>query len=463
MELISKGLWRGQQLHVLAFSCIGSENRCAGKAEQVIILERLDNLSVHISKLAAVAFVKDDNAMLAEHLVSLVFRDKVVQLLDGGDDDFILVVAAFFVPVLKLPLQHSGRSVAVGRAFFKAVIFLHGLIVQVFSIHYKQNLVHIRKCGSKLCGLEGSQGFAASCGVPDVSSGIQRSHPLVVGGYLDAVQDALGRCNLIGTHDHQNFFCCENTILGQHIQNRVLGKEGFRKINQVCNYLIVAICPEGSKFKAVAGFLGFLFCSFAHLFDVAVSGGVGVILGMGSIRDNENLHILIQAACRPEAVSLVAFDLIKGFPNSNAPALQLHMDEGQTVDHKRYIIACVVLAFGFLILVDDLQTVVVNVLFVDQLNILRSSVIPAEYLYMIRLDGTAFFNDAFVGIGKGFCEETLPLAVSKGIVVQKRELPSEVGDQTAFVMDGKILIPLRGQQPDELLFQSRFALKAVRA
>ena len=97
------------------------------------------------------------------------------------------MIAAFFVPVLKLSLQYSGRSVAVGRAFFKTVIFFHGLIVQVFSIDYKQNLVHIRQCGCKLCRLEGSQRFTASCGVPDVSSGIQCSHLLVVGGYLDAV------------------------------------------------------------------------------------------------------------------------------------------------------------------------------------------------------------------------------------------------------------------------------------
>ena len=231
MELITKGLRRGQQLHVLAFSCIGGKNRCAGKAEQVIILERLDNLSVHISELATMALVKDDNSVFAEHLMSLVFRDKIVELLDGCDDDFIPVEASFFVPVLKLPLQDSGRSVAVGRTFFKAVIFFHGLIVQVFSINHKQNLVHIRKCGSKLRCLEGGQRFSASRGVPYVSSGIRRSHLLVIGGYLNAVQDALSRCNLIGTHDQQNFFRCENTVLGQYIQNRMLGKEGLCKIN----------------------------------------------------------------------------------------------------------------------------------------------------------------------------------------------------------------------------------------
>ena len=309
---------------------------------------------MHISKLTAVALVKDDNAMLVEYLMPLVLGHEVVQLLNGRDDDFILVVAAFFVPVLKLSLQYSRRSVAVGRTFFKAVIFFHGLIVKVFSVNHEQNLVHIRKCGCKLCGLERSQRFSASCGMPDITSGINRSHLLVVGRNLDAVQNTLGCRNLIRSHNHQNFFRCENTILCQHIQNGVLGKECFRKINKVCNYLIVAVCPERSKLKAVACFLRFLFCRFAHFLDVAVSGGVGIILGVRSIGDNENLHILIQAACRPKAISLIAFDLVKGFTDCNATAFQFHMDKGQTVDKDRHIIASIVLALGFLVLVDNL-------------------------------------------------------------------------------------------------------------
>ena len=31
---------------------------------------------------------------------------------------------------------------------------------------------------------------------------------------------------------------------GSAIQNSVLRKERFRKINKVCNYFIVAVCPE---------------------------------------------------------------------------------------------------------------------------------------------------------------------------------------------------------------------------
>ena len=81
----------------------------------MIFFERLYNLCVHISELATVALVKDNHAMLVKHFMSFVLGHKVIQLLNGCDDDFILMVAAFFVTVLKLSLQYSGRSIAVGR------------------------------------------------------------------------------------------------------------------------------------------------------------------------------------------------------------------------------------------------------------------------------------------------------------------------------------------------------------
>ena len=35
----------------------------------------------------------------------------------------------------------------------------------------------------------------------------------------------------------------------------MLGKEGLGEIDEIGNDLVVAVCPEGSKLKAVAGFL----------------------------------------------------------------------------------------------------------------------------------------------------------------------------------------------------------------
>ena len=125
--------------------------------------------------------------------------------------------------------------------------------------------------------------------------------------------------------------------------------------------------------KAVAGLLALLLGRFAHLLNVAVTGGIGIILRVCTVGDNENLHILIQSACRPEAVALIALDLIEGFTDGNAAPFQLHMNQRQTVDEYRHIIAIIMrstLRRGNLVLIDDLQVVIVNILLVDELNVL---------------------------------------------------------------------------------------------
>ena len=196
---------------------------------------------------------------------------------------------------------------------------------------------------------------------------------------------------------------------------------------------------------------------------MAIPGGIGVILGVRSIGNDENLHILIQTTCRKEAVSLITFDLIKGFPDGNASAFQLYMDKRQTIDQNGHIIACIVVTFGFFILVDNLKAIIVNILFVNNLNILGSSVIPPKHFDMIGLHGAAFLYDSLVRVGKRFRKEPLPLAVGKGIVIQNLQLSSKIRNQTVFIMNRKVLIPLHGQQSDEFLFQSLFTLEAVRA
>ena len=107
VELIAKGLRRGQHRQMLALACVCGKDRCACKTEQMIFLERLYDFCVHISELAAVALVEDDNAMLVEYLVSLVLAHEIIQLLNGCDDDLVFVETAFFVSVLKLSLQNS--------------------------------------------------------------------------------------------------------------------------------------------------------------------------------------------------------------------------------------------------------------------------------------------------------------------------------------------------------------------
>ena len=89
---------------VLVAACIGCENRRTCKAKDVIILKILGNLLMHLAKLTAMAFVKDKHDMLTVNRVSGIFRDKGIQLLNGGNKDFVLVEVPVSIFVFKLTL-----------------------------------------------------------------------------------------------------------------------------------------------------------------------------------------------------------------------------------------------------------------------------------------------------------------------------------------------------------------------
>ena len=113
--------------------------------------------------------------------MSLIAGNKQRQLLNRCDDDFISMRVALGVPVFQLALQHLRGGVAVGCTFFKAVIFFHGLVVQILAVYHEQNLINIGKIGRQLRRFEGGQRFAAACCVPDVPACGQRSRLLVIG------------------------------------------------------------------------------------------------------------------------------------------------------------------------------------------------------------------------------------------------------------------------------------------
>ena len=128
MELVAKRLLRGAKVWILAGPGVDGEDRRTGEAEQVIVLKGLCNGLVHVAKLAAVTFVENDDKMQPERRVAFIFAHKNIKLLDRRDDDPR-------VRVFHLPLQNGGAGVAVGRALFKAVVFFHRLIIQVFAVY----------------------------------------------------------------------------------------------------------------------------------------------------------------------------------------------------------------------------------------------------------------------------------------------------------------------------------------
>ena len=104
----------------------------------MIFLEALDNGCMHVPELAAVALVKDDDHMLLVDIMAGILLDEGGELLDGRDDDM-------GVRILQLALQNHGTGVAVGSAFLKTVVFLHGLVVQILTVYHKEDLIDIRK------------------------------------------------------------------------------------------------------------------------------------------------------------------------------------------------------------------------------------------------------------------------------------------------------------------------------
>ena len=49
------------------------------------------------------------------------------------------------VRILQLTLQDYGAGIAVGSTFLEAVVFLHGLVVQILTIYHKEDLIDIGK------------------------------------------------------------------------------------------------------------------------------------------------------------------------------------------------------------------------------------------------------------------------------------------------------------------------------
>ena len=143
---------------------------------------------------------------------------------------------------------------------------------------------------------------------------------LIVVRNLNAVQNTLRCCNLIRTHDHQHLFRSENTVSGDDVKQRVLGKEGFGKIYYIRNYLVIGIGPVACKLKAVAG-LGLLGLAAHCILDCIDTGSIRVILGQRTVGDNKNLHIFEESAARPEGITLVTLNLVERFADRHSPAL----------------------------------------------------------------------------------------------------------------------------------------------
>ena len=121
--------------------CILSKDRCTGETEYLQVSEEMYNVLVALSKMAAVALIKDHHNLLVTHaldaLAVVVLLDRRIQLLDGCEDNLLVRIEAFdkLVGIL--------RSINCTR--LESLILCLRLCVQVMTVNNKEHLVYAIK------------------------------------------------------------------------------------------------------------------------------------------------------------------------------------------------------------------------------------------------------------------------------------------------------------------------------
>ena len=125
---------------------------------------------------------------------------------------------------------------------------------------------------------------------------------LIQDGSFNAVENALCCRDLVRTHDQQQLINGKNAVLRQHGQKCVLGHERLCKRDQIHDRLIACIRPPGRELKRVGGLpLVPPWVSLTRYFlHVKVAGGVGVVLGLRAVGDDEQLDVLEESLISPE-------------------------------------------------------------------------------------------------------------------------------------------------------------------
>lgn len=166
----------------------------AGRSRETEILclfeEALD-VVVHLSELAPVALVDDEDHLLVrqvlEILLVMVRLDRDGHLLDGGADQFLVLV-------LELLHQYPRVVRGIHAAFLEAVVLLHGLGIQVAPVHEEDDLLHLRLKGKELRALPRGERLAGTGGVENEAA-LVRVEGLPHKG--------LGGKYLVRAHDHE--------------------------------------------------------------------------------------------------------------------------------------------------------------------------------------------------------------------------------------------------------------------
>ena len=105
------------------------------------------------------------------------------------------------------------------------------------------------------------------------------------------------------------------------------------------------------------------------------------------------------------------------------------------------------------ILIDHLQSVVMDMFLVNQTYILCCTIVTFQILNIVRLDPARLLHNPVTRGCNRRLEKAFPLRIRERIVVQCRELRAEICDQLRLIANGEIRIALLLQQTDECPLQ----------
>ena len=383
------------------------------------------------------AFIKYKHHLLIVYRQVAFCFHQVIKFLNSGDDNFVIVL-----------IQISFKTCCIFRAvntiWRKTLIFLHGLVIEVFPVDHEEDFINKVQFRSQTCGLKAGQGFSWPCGMPDKSTAFGFWPVLRFKRAVDFPENALGGGNLIGAHDEQRLAAVKHAVIKQNIQQSMLLEESGGKVLQVLNQSVIRLCPVHGEIKAV----------FIPL------SGTGKVPGISPVGNHEELQVFKQGVIAVKAFLAVTVYLVKGFTNRHAALFEFDLHQWQAVDQNCDIIAVSVWA-GLFKLLNDLHLIAQQVLFIYQIDVFQTTVIKREITDIVDMDFTGFIQAAVTGAVEILLCETPPFTFVKHHTIKTLKLVPHIRQHRSRWLNGDKLIALIKKVLNQLPLKVRFALVAV--
>jgi len=125
--------------------------------------------------------------------------------------------------------------------FLKTVKFLCSLVIKIFPVHNKNNLVHFWKVSENLGGLERSKGLTRTGCVPDIAE---------LTGSLNSFDEGFHSKKLVGPEYHKNLSgFVKHHVFGYHFSYMAGFQKDVSKVRELGDKIVIYICPVESLFE----------------------------------------------------------------------------------------------------------------------------------------------------------------------------------------------------------------------